>query len=62
MKSRLSEDEFAVLVARSGLTLNAEQRRDIHDVFGLIEAMCDRVHAPLPRAAEPGLVFRAGAA
>ena len=57
MKPRISEADFAVLVAQSGLTLTPGQRQDIYDIYGLVEAMRDRVHSPLPREAEPSLVF-----
>jgi hypothetical protein len=58
VKPRISEDSFAVLMAQTGLTLTPAQRRDIYDAYGLVEAMRDRVHAPLPRAAEPSLTFK----
>ncbi len=57
MTPTISEADFAVLVAQSGLTLTAAQRKDIYDVYGLVEAMRDRVNAPLPREAEPSLTF-----
>ena len=58
MKPTISQAEFAVLVTQTGLTLTAEQSHDIYAVYGLIEAMRDRVHAPLPRGAEPSLIFQ----
>lgn len=58
MKPRISETDFAALVAQTGITLTPAERQDIYDVFGLVEAMRDRVHAPLPREAEPSLTFR----
>ena len=57
MKPTISEADFAVLVAQTGLPLSPAQSHDIYEVYGLIEAMRDRVHAPLPREAEPGLIF-----
>ena len=57
MKPTISEADFAVLVSQTGLTLTAGQSHDIYAVYGLIEAMRDRVHAPLPREAEPSLTF-----
>ncbi len=57
MKPTISEADFAVLVAQTGLPLSPAQSHDIYEVYGLIEAMRDRVHAPLPREAEPALVF-----
>jgi hypothetical protein len=58
VKPKISEADFAVLVAQTGLTLTATQRQDIYDVYGLVEAMRERVHAPLPREAEPSLIFQ----
>ena len=58
MQPRINEADFAVLVAQTGLTLTPTQRQDIYDAYGLVEAMRDRVHAPLPRAAEPALTFK----
>lgn len=57
MKPTISEADFAVLVAQTGLPLTPGQSHDIYEVYGLIEAMRDRVHAPLPREAEPSLIF-----
>ncbi len=58
MTPEISEHDFAVLVAQSGLTLSPEQRRDLFGVYGYLEQQVARVHAPLPREAEPALVFR----
>ncbi len=58
MKPKISETDFAVLVGQTGLPLTASQSHDIYEVYGLIEAMRDRVHAPLPREAEPSLIFQ----
>jgi hypothetical protein len=61
MKPNVSEADFTVLVNQTGLPLSAEQRADIYAVYGLIEQQVARVHAPLPRAAEPALIFKPGA-
>ncbi|MDJ0390469.1 hypothetical protein QMO56_20350 [Roseomonas sp. E05] len=61
MKPRISEADFAVLVEQSGLPLSLEQRRDLFAVYGHLEQQVALVHAPLPREAEPALVFRCGA-
>lgn len=57
MKASITEQDFAVLVARAGLPLNAEQRADLYAVYGLLEQHLVRVHAPLPREAEPSPIF-----
>ena len=59
MKPKISEADFDVLMAQTGLTLSATQQKDIYDVYGLVETMRERVHAPLPREAEPSLIFHA---
>jgi hypothetical protein len=49
--------EFEVLVAQAGLPLNAAQKQEIHQAYGLLEGMLARVNTPLPREAEPALTF-----
>jgi hypothetical protein len=60
MKAGISEPEFYALVAQSGLPLSPEQKQDLFEIFGFIEQQVARVHAPLPREAEPALIFRCG--
>ncbi|WP_159995165.1 hypothetical protein [Roseomonas sp. 18066] len=60
MKPSISEQDFSVLVAQAGLPLSAEQQRDIYAIYGLVEQQVARMHAPLPRAAEPALTFTPG--
>jgi hypothetical protein len=60
MKPSISEQDFSVLVAQSGLPLSPEQKQDLFQVYGFIEQQVARVHAPLPREAEPALIFRFG--
>jgi hypothetical protein len=57
VKASITEQDFAVLVTRAGLPLSAEQRTDLYAVYGLLEQQLARVHAPLPREAEPSLIF-----
>jgi hypothetical protein len=47
------------LIARTGLPLNDAQKATLLDVYPMLQAMIDRVTAPLPREAEPALIFRA---
>jgi hypothetical protein len=49
--------EFEVLVAQAGLPLSAAQKQEIHQAYGLLEDMLARVNAPMPREAEPALIF-----
>jgi hypothetical protein len=57
MPPKISMAEFEALVAQAGLPLNAAQKQEIHQNFGLLEAMLARVNTPLPREAEPALTF-----
>jgi hypothetical protein len=57
MPPKISMAEFEVLVAQAGLPLNPAQKQEIHQAYGLLEAMLARVNTPLPREAEPALIF-----
>jgi hypothetical protein len=57
MPPKLTTAEFEVLVAQSGLPLNPAQKHEIHQAYGLLEGMLGRVNTPLPREAEPALIF-----
>lgn len=59
MKPSIDLATFATLVDQSGLTLTLEQIASIYEGYGYLEAMIARVNAPLPREAEPALIFRA---
>jgi hypothetical protein len=60
MKTSISEAEFGVLAAQTGLPLSAEQKRALHDVYWIMEAMIARVNRPMPPAAEPAHIFIPG--
>jgi hypothetical protein len=53
----MDEKELALLLARSGLQLTAEQVRAMLPGVPAIQAMIDRINAPLPREAEPAAMF-----
>jgi len=53
----ITRADFDVLVAQSGLPLNEAQKQEIHRAFGLLEGMLARVNMPMPREAEPALIF-----
>ena len=53
----ITRADFDVLVAQSGLPLNEAQKQEIHQAFGLLEGMLARVNMPMPREAEPALIF-----
>lgn len=57
----VSEDEFALLVRRAGLPLDATQRRALHEVYGHFEQMLERNRtATRTRGAEPAHIFVPG--
>lgn len=65
MTSSLTLEEFAVLVRRAGLPLDAAQTAALHDVHGHLEAMTARNRTTLDgkvrdRPAEPAHVFVPG--
>jgi hypothetical protein len=57
MRTSISEAEFDVMVAQTGLPLSAEQKRTLHEVYWIMEAMIARVNKPMPLAAEPAHIF-----
>ena len=57
MKPNISEAAFSALAAQTGLPLSEAQKRALYEVYGTIEAMVARVTQPVPREAEPALIF-----
>ncbi|HEX3401351.1 MAG TPA: hypothetical protein VHT74_13600 [Acetobacteraceae bacterium] len=57
MKPSVSEAEFDVMVAQTGLPLSTEQKTTLYDAYWMLEAMIARVNTPMPREAEPGHIF-----
>jgi hypothetical protein len=52
-------EDFTGLVRRAGLTLTAAQVKEIHNAWGYVEEMLERVRTPLlPRDAEPATIFK----
>lgn len=56
----MTKEEFDVLAATTGLPLSDAQKATLFAVYPTLKAILDRVSAPLPREAEPSLIFRAG--
>ena len=48
---------FEVLAAQTGLPLSDAQKATLRAVYPTLQALVARVTAPLPREAEPGLIF-----
>jgi len=57
MPSPLSPEAFDVLIAQTGLPLSEAQKATLLAVYPTLQAMIARVTAPMPREAEPGLIF-----
>ncbi len=55
----VSESDLETLVARTGLPLDAAQKAMLLHAYPMLEAMIARVTAPMPREAEPALIFHA---
>jgi hypothetical protein len=53
----IDEPELAALLKRAGLTLNANQVKAILPGAEIVQRMIARIHAPLPREAEPAVTF-----
>ena len=61
MKPKITEAEFDVVVAQTGLPLSAEQKRTLYDAYWMLEGMIELVNKPMPREAEPAHIFVAEA-
>ena len=57
MTPKISEPAFALLAEQTGLPLSEAQRRTLYEAYGMVEAMLAKVNEPLPREAEPALIF-----
>lgn len=56
---QLSEAAFDTLVTQTGLPLDDAQKAMLRAAYPMLQAMIARVTEPLPREAEPSLIFRA---
>ncbi len=57
MKPTVDLATFATMMAQTGLTLTPEQLEGIYEGYGALQAMLERINQPLPREAEPALIF-----
>ena len=55
----IDETELKAMLVRAGLTLTPEQIKGILPGAEIFRRMIARVNAPLPREAEPALIFKA---
>jgi hypothetical protein len=50
-------DEFSAMVDRTGLKLTPSQKDVLFGAYPLFQAMITRATPPLPREAEPAMIF-----
>jgi hypothetical protein len=53
----MDKSEFSTLVDQSGLRLTDEQKSVLFGAYPLFQAMIGRATLPLPREAEPAVIF-----
>jgi hypothetical protein len=54
----MDKAEFGTLVDRAGLRLTDEQKAGLFAVYPMFQAMIARATPPLPREAEPSVIFQ----
>ncbi len=57
MKPGISEAEFDVLAAQTGLPLSQEQKATLYDAYWMLEDMIARVNQPMGLDVEPAHIF-----
>jgi hypothetical protein len=57
MTSAITPAAFDTLIAQTGLPLSAEQKATLLAVYPTLQAIIARVTEPMPREAEPGVIF-----
>jgi hypothetical protein len=53
----VTKEEFDVLAAQTGLPLSDAQKATLFEVYPILQDMIACVTAPMPREAEPSLIF-----
>lgn len=53
----MDRQEFSTLVDQSGLRLTDAQKSELFAIYPLFQAMVARATPPLPREAEPSVIF-----
>ena len=54
----MGKDEFSTLVDQTGLTLTDEQKSTLFAAWPMFQAMVARATPPMPREAEPSVIFQ----
>ena len=53
----MGKTEFGTLIDRTGLTLTDDQKAALFAAYPMFQAMVARATPPMPREAEPSLIF-----
>ena len=53
----MTKEEFDNLAASTGLPLSDAQKATLFGAYPTLKALMDRVSEPMPREAEPSLIF-----
>jgi hypothetical protein len=56
-ESTLNEVDLAVILERAGISLGLDQVRDLLPGAAIMQRLIERVNEPLPREAEPAVMF-----
>jgi hypothetical protein len=54
----MGKTEFSAMVDRTGLTLSDEQKSVLFAAYPMFQAMVARATPPMPREAEPSVMFQ----
>jgi hypothetical protein len=55
--AKLDQETFGAIIDRSGLTLSDAQKSVLFEAYPMFQAMIARATSPLPREAEPSVIF-----
>jgi hypothetical protein len=53
----MNKEEFSKLVDQTGLTMTDQQKSVLFAAYPMFRAMVDRATPPMPREAEPSVIF-----
>jgi hypothetical protein len=56
----MRKEEFSTLLDQTGLTLTDEQKSVLYAAYPMFQAMIARATPPMPREAEPSVIFVPG--
>ncbi|HEV3247630.1 MAG TPA: hypothetical protein VG124_10550 [Beijerinckiaceae bacterium] len=56
-QSRLTLESFAALVLRAGLSLSPSQMKELHEAYGHVAAMAERVRGTPSLTEESAMIF-----